>query len=202
MKKALTLLALLSTSAYAAPYCPSGSYEIGPYLGIEGSVAKLHTEKTKGHSRIKPQVILGARVHPDWAIEATIPLSAHKHKLKDVTSTQALGKVQITNVYKLPPILTHKIDLRAVFSSPIQGDCNVLLGLGVSHLKLKQKLNGQPSINNAKLAPSALVGLQFNATSPLSARISATYTPAIKHKLGAIKARQHLGVQAGFVYNF
>lgn len=191
--------------AFAAP-CPSGSYEIGPYLGVESSWhhLKLDNKHLKAkHSSPRPNVLLGARVTDTASIELSFAPKLYKSKLADVVNTvhNDDGSTVVTTI----PGLTQrhgKINLRALWRLPMNEDASWLLGAGVSHVKLKLTEKGLPSLSKTKLVPQALAGAELGLNEFVALRLSGTYSPGLGHKVANVRARHHIGANIGLVFNF
>jgi hypothetical protein len=198
MKKVLSVALLAPALVHSAP-CPSGSYEVGPYVALEGQVSKIKLGHNISAKRsLKPIATLGLKVHENAALELTAPLSSHKHKVKDVTSNETVGPITVTRVEKKADVLRRQLDLRLIGRAPIdwQADSEFLYGLGVSHLKLAQS-----HLKQQKLVPSALIGAEFGTNSPLKVRLTATYAHGLKSRIEGVKAKHNLAASAGLVWH-
>lgn len=202
MKNIALALALASPLALAAP-CESGSYEVGPYVGLGAQASKLHLKHgLRSHQSIQPYIFGGLKVAPNLAVEFGGSLKAHKNKPQSVTRTQSSGPLSITYVEQLPVTRSRKIDARFIGNWPLTWgeDIQGIVGLGVSHLKLKQSKEGYPSLAHQRLVPSALVGLEVGTLTPLRFRVSAAYAHGLNTGVPGVRAKHNLSALAGLVW--
>lgn len=204
LQRACLISLLPIAMSHAAP-CPSGSFEVAPYVGVDAHWTKHSINGSNAKPRaIKPYAYLGLMVAPKLGIELGMNIKGHKavateNSTGDMSLMQAILHPSRAALKKIQ--FTRKIDLRAVGNMPIDERTDFLVGAGVSHLKLKAT-QGNLRVAHQKLAPNFLVGLQTSFNENLKLRGSMTYTPAIGLQASGLKAKAHLGAHLGLQYLF